>query len=103
MYGICTANNVLEFLAMAISLWMTLLKCKREGKNQELILALGDNISVICWFEQMGNLGPGGLSYRAAKFIVCKVVTLVDKSSNFFDTQHVKEDWLDRLTFEGDN
>ena len=43
----CKANNILEFLAMVISLWILLGELEDRGLRDELILALGDNTSAI--------------------------------------------------------
>lgn len=98
------ANNVLEFLVMAISIWLSLLECKQEGLTQENILALGDNTSAICWIMKSGKMKKNNLSYSAVKFIARKVVTLMAELENFLDTQHLKGELnciTDWLSFQG--
>ena len=100
----CQANNVLEFLAMVITVWLSLLELARRGLVEELILALGDNTSAIAWFVKTGHLKPGDLSYKAANLIARKLAELVTASKNFLTSQHVPGDQnqiADWLTFEG--
>ena len=100
----CQANNVLEFLAMVITVWLSLLELAKLNLEEELILALGDNTSAISWFIKTGNLKPGDLSYKAANFIARKLAELVSSSKNFLASQHVPGDQnhiADWLTFEG--
>jgi hypothetical protein len=55
------ANNVLEYLATVITIWLCLLHCKEEALEQECILALGNNTSAVGWlFKTMGGGGGGG-------------------------------------------
>jgi hypothetical protein len=49
LFGHHEANNVLEYLAMVITIWLCLLHCKEEALEQECILALGDNTSAVGW------------------------------------------------------
>ena len=41
------ANNVLEFLGMALTLWLSLIECEEMGLVNKLPLILGDNTSAI--------------------------------------------------------
>ena len=41
------ADNVLEFLGMTITLWLSLIECEEMGLVNELLLILGDNTSAI--------------------------------------------------------
>jgi hypothetical protein len=43
IYGVSKANNVFEFLAMAVTLWILVLECRHKGKDEQCILILGDN------------------------------------------------------------
>ena len=104
VYGDCRANNVLEFLAMAITIWLSLIECREAGRTQEVILALGDNTSAISWIMKTGTMDREKLSYGAAKFIARKIAELVAESGNFFDSQHLEgklNGISNRLTFEG--
>jgi hypothetical protein len=104
IYGKSISNNILEFLAMAITIWLALLECEASGKIEELILALGDNTSAIGWLHKTGKLPKSSPYYKAANFIARKVATLLSKSKNFLAAQHIpgKENEIaDWLTFEG--
>ena len=48
-HGNNVLNNVLEFLGMAITLWLSLIECEETGHANELLLILGDNASAISW------------------------------------------------------
>jgi hypothetical protein len=64
IHGDCVSNNVLEFLAMTTTVWLTLLECKAQGLKDELILALGDNTSAIGWMTRTGHLTPSSIYYQ---------------------------------------
>jgi hypothetical protein len=49
IYGLAEANNVLEFLVMAVTIWIVLLGCAAKGLSEECILSIGDNTSAIGW------------------------------------------------------
>ncbi|OEU08864.1 hypothetical protein FRACYDRAFT_249209 [Fragilariopsis cylindrus CCMP1102] len=76
IYGECVSKDVLEFPAMVITLWLTLLECKEQRLKYKLILALGDNTSAVEWLTRtdLAGLDPSlfgvsavaaGLSLRA--------------------------------------
>lgn len=104
IYGNCISNNVLEFLAMVITIWLTLIECKEQGLKDELILALGDNTSAIGWMTKTSFLTPDSVYFSAANFIARKLASLMIESGNFLASQHLKgkknivADWL---TFSG--
>jgi hypothetical protein len=77
IYGKSIANNVLEFLAMTITIWLALKECEEEGKVNELILALGDNTSTIGWMFKTGKLTKDSPYYTAANFIARKTADLL--------------------------
>jgi hypothetical protein len=106
IYGDCVSNNVLEFLAMTITVWLTLLECKEQGLKDELILSLGDNTSAIGWMTRTGHLTPSSIYFEAANFIARKLATIMIESGNFLASQHLqgkKNMVADWLSFEGDN
>jgi len=101
----CKANNILEFLAMVITIWLLLIELDEQGAEEELILALGDNTSAIGWMVRTNHLKKHDFSYNAANFISRKVAQLLSKSKNFMVSQHVagKQNQIsDWLTFEGE-
>ena len=69
IYGECVSNNVLEFPATVITLWLTLLECKEQRLKYELILARGDNTSAIGWLTRTGDLPPSLTYFDAGNFI----------------------------------
>jgi hypothetical protein len=96
--------NVLEFLAMTITIWLALKECEEEGKVDKLILALGDNTSAIGWMFKTGKLTKDSPYYTAANSIARKTADLLSRSKNFLVSQHIpgKENEIaDWLTFEG--
>jgi len=106
IYGKSTSNNILEFLAMTITIWLALKECEEQGKVNEIILALGDNTSAIGWLFRIGKVPPTSQYYKAANFIARKTATLLSQSKNFLVSQHIpgKENEIaDWLTFEGED
>jgi hypothetical protein len=63
LHGVSEANNVLEFLAMAITIWLVIIDCGERGLREESILALGDNTSAIGWFFRSSRLDPSSPYY----------------------------------------
>ena len=102
-YGKDISNNLLEFLGMAITLWLSLDECRELNLIDEMILILGDNTSAISWIFKSG-LQTASIYRNAVLFIARKIATLVIDSKNFIDSQHLPgvlnliSDWL---TFEG--
>jgi hypothetical protein len=89
IYRKSIANNVLEFLAMTITIWLALKECEEEGKVDKLILALGDNTSAIGWMFKTGKLTKDSPYYAAANFIARKTADLLSWSKNFLLPQHI--------------
>ena len=102
-YGEDVANNLLEFLGMAITLWLSLIECKEQNLIDEMILILGDNTCAISWIFKSG-LNTSSIYRNAVLFIARKIVDLVIESKNFIDSQHLPGvlnlifDWL---SFDG--
>jgi hypothetical protein len=69
IYGVDIANNVLEFLAMLVTIWLTILECDLEGSQQDCILAMGDNTSAIGWIHKSGKLKPGSIYHAPVQLI----------------------------------
>jgi hypothetical protein len=104
IYGVSEANNVLEFLAMAVTIWIILLDCARSGLNDECILSLGDNTSAIGWIFRSTRLPPDSPYYAPVQIIARKVALLVTESRQGLCSQHLKggnnfiADWLSFTT-----
>ncbi|OEU10297.1 hypothetical protein FRACYDRAFT_247237 [Fragilariopsis cylindrus CCMP1102] len=78
IYGNCISNNVLEFLAMVITIWLTLIECKEQGLKDELILALGDNTSAIGWMTKtIPSFLPKATSFNLSHLTAAKRDTLI--------------------------
>jgi hypothetical protein len=98
--GMSETNNVLEFLAMAITLWLIILDCVALDLTDECILGLGDNTSAICWIFQSTRLPPKSAYYAPVQLIARKVARLTTESQQCLCAQHLKggstfiSDWL---------
>jgi hypothetical protein len=104
IHGVSEANNVLEFLAMAVTIWLVLLDCKSQGLVDECILSLGDNTSAIGWIFRSTRLPPDSPYYLPVQLIARKVAFLLNDSPNCLCSQHLKgesnqvADWLSFTT-----
>ena len=81
-HGNNVTNNVLEFLGIAITLWMLLIECEEMGLVNELLLILGENTSAISWIIR-SSLPKQSVYRPAVLFITKKVATLVLELQNF--------------------
>jgi hypothetical protein len=105
IYGANIANNVLEFLGMMLTVWLVLLECDQQGSEEECILALGDNTSVIGWMYKSGRLLPGSPYYKPIQLIARKLAHLITASSHCLASQHIKGDYntvANLLSYAGD-
>ena len=97
------ANNLLEFLRMAITLWLSFIECKELKVFDEMIMILGDNTCAISWIFK-SRLSTTSIYCNAVLFIARKFKDLVIDSKNFIDSQHLPgvlnliSDWL---SFDG--
>jgi hypothetical protein len=100
LYGLSEANNVLEFLAMAVTIWLLLLDCTAQGLTEECILCLGDNTSAIGWIFRSTRLPTDSPYYAPVQLISRKIALLVTHSKQVLCPQHLKgssnfiADWL---------
>jgi hypothetical protein len=92
IYGVDIANNVLEFLAMLVTIWVTILECKQEGRQQACILAMEDNTSAIGWMHKSGKLKPGSIYHAPVQLIARQIARLVPLSTHCLASQHIKGD-----------
>jgi hypothetical protein len=67
MYGAGIANNVLQFLAMLVTIWLTILNCTEEGSQQDCILAIGDNTLAISRMQKLDEWNPSPLTMLLSK------------------------------------
>jgi hypothetical protein len=97
---ISEVNNVLEFLAMAVTIWLIILDCSSQGLSHECILSLGDNTSAIGWIFRSTRLKPESPYYAPVQIISRKIALLVTDSEQCLCSQHRKggnnfiADWL---------
>jgi hypothetical protein len=85
-------KNVLKFLAMLVTIWLTILECEREGNQQACILAMGDNTLAIGWMHKLGKLKPGSVYHVPVQLIARQIATLVLRAQHCLASQHIKGD-----------
>jgi hypothetical protein len=90
LHGVSEANNVLEFLAMAITIWMVLIDCAERALHEESVLALGDNTSAIGWIFRSSRLDPYFPYFRPVQLIARKIAELLLDSPQSLCAQHIK-------------
>jgi hypothetical protein len=89
-YGDSTINNLLEFLAMMVTIWIILLECDELGLSEECILVLGDNTSAIGWLFRSGRIPKSSFYYEAVQLVARKLAELITDSSHILASQHLK-------------
>jgi hypothetical protein len=100
LHGVSEANDVLEFLAMALTIWLVILECRDKGLHQESILSLGDNTSAIRWIFRSSRLDPSSPNYHPVQLIARKIAELLIDSPQSLCAQHIRgasnhvPDWL---------
>jgi hypothetical protein len=105
LFGHHEANNVLEYFAMVITIWLCLLHCKVEALEQECILALGDNTSAVGWLFKTTGVHQDSFYYDPVRMVSRKVAELMLGTSHCLYSQHIV--WgaqnmvADMLSFEG--
>ena len=98
--GKSVANNVLEFLAMAVTLWLVTLECDAKNLQEECIISLGDNTSAIGWLFRAARVSTDSPCFKPVQVIARKVASLVTQSTHCLCAQHLKgqanqvTDWL---------
>jgi hypothetical protein len=92
IHGADIANNILEFLGMVVTVWLTIIECTKLGEDQACILALGDNTSAIGWLYKSSKLMPGSLYYRPVQMIARKLACLITDSTHCLASQHSQGD-----------
>ena len=104
-HGHDVANNVLEFLGMAITLWLSPIECEDMGLINELLLILGDNTSAKSWIIR-SSLSKSSVYRPVVLFNARQVASKVSKSHKFIVPQHLPGNMnsiADWLSFEGGN
>jgi hypothetical protein len=90
IYGVSRANNVFEFLALAITLWLVIIDCSKSDLEDQCILALGDSTSALGWLYRVGHVPPSSFYHGAVNIIARRVARLVMDSSHCIASQHIK-------------
>lgn len=90
LYGDSTANNVLEFLAITITIWLSLLKCDERSLTNKHLLGLSDSTSVIGWIFKSSLIRLESKYYKVINMIARKLTRLVTDSSHSLASQHCR-------------
>ena len=99
-----SANNVLEFIALAITLKLEIKECRKQGLTEEVILALADNTSAIGWIFKTSKIRKNSKYFKATNFIARSIPKWFMESNNFIGGKHIKGEHNfipDVLSFEG--
>ena len=102
--GLDAANNLLEFLALTVTVWLLVIECRRLLLRDECLMALSDNSSAIGWVFRASNLDSGSWCFQVVQLMARKVATLVLESHNCLCAQHLPgvhntvSDWLSYST-----
>jgi hypothetical protein len=89
-YGASEINNLLEFLAMMINIWLIVLDCSDADAHEECILALGDNTSGIGWLYRSGSIKPSSVYYAPVQMVARKLAEIIADSSHCLASQHLR-------------
>ena len=98
MFGDDSSNNILEFLALGINIWLMCM----EADVHDCILALGDNTSALGWVYRSGRLPRSSSYFVAAQAIAKKIAEVTMAHQVGLCTQHLKgvhNDVADLLSF----
>jgi len=101
-FGEDSANNLLEFLAMYVS--VELLRREAADTKFPCFLALGDNTSAISWIFKSGSLAKGSAYYTAVKKVARRMAKNSIEGHYRLAAQHIKgkkNDVADFLSYHG--
>ena len=94
-------NNLLEFLGMAINIWLS---CLEDEATESCILAIGDNTSALGWLHNTSRLDPTWMAHAAHLIVAWKIASLLMKFKCCLGSQHIKGKLnlvADLLSFSG--
>jgi len=103
IHGSKLINNLLEFLGMAINIWLECLET--EPGEHPCILALGDSTSAIGWINSTSTLNPTWMAHAAHLVVARKIASIVMEAGCCLATQHIRGELnqvADLLSFAGD-
>ena len=87
IFGHRGVNNLLEFVGMAINIWLS---CLDDDATECCILAIGDNTSALGWLHNTSRLVPSWTAHSAHLMVARKVAQLLMKFRCCLASQHVK-------------
>ena len=97
-YGSASINNFLEFLGMAVTVW---LECM-ESDAQDCILSIGNNTSAVGWLHNSSHFK---LATQEAHLMIARRVSLLVLDANCcLASQHIRDNLntvADLLSFSG--
>ncbi|KAI2497634.1 hypothetical protein MHU86_16883 [Fragilaria crotonensis] len=102
IFGHKGINNLLEFIGMAINIWLA---CLESEGGEHCILAIGDNTSAIGWLHYSSRLDTRGDDQSAHLLVARKIATLLINFRCCLASQHLKGDLnivADLLSFAGE-
>ena len=95
-------NNLLEFVAMVVNIWLECLDA--EPNELPCILAVGDSTSAIGWLYKTSNLDPEVEMHRAHLMVARHLARLLIDNDCCLASQHIRGDLnlvADLLSFAG--
>jgi hypothetical protein len=101
LFGHPKINNLLEFLAMAINVW---LECHDANSPLHCILALGDNTSAIGWLFASSKFPSSSPAHKAHLMVARQLASLVIQHDHCLASQHLRGELntvADLLSFAG--
>jgi hypothetical protein len=103
IFGHQGVNNLLEFLGMAINIWLA---CLESPEGEHCILAIGDNTSAIGWLHDSSRLDTRWDAQKAHLQVARKIASLLIDFKCCIASQHLKGELnvvADLLSFAGDD
>ena len=101
LYGHSGVNNLLEFMAMVINVW---LECLEPDVDQDCILAIGDSTSAIGWLFKSSSFDASGTDHTAHLMVARNLASLLLKHNCCLASQHIRGELnvvADLLSFAG--
>jgi hypothetical protein len=90
IYGVSKANNVFEFLAMAVTLWILVLECRQTSQSEQCLLILGDSTSALGWLYRASQVAESSFYHDAVALISRKIARLLTNTTHCLASQHLK-------------
>ena len=100
LYGNGTINNLLEFIGMAVNIWLECL----DSNPHDCIMSLGDNTSAVGWLHNSSRLNHKLAAHAAHLMVARHVAQLVLNAGCCLASQHIPGELntvADLLSFAG--